>query len=90
MANAQRDENHVTTMLGVLNTDGTTPTLVKANATNHTIDTHDNTSGSDFGGDVGVKDENHVTSLMAVSSADGVTPVLLYVNSSGELMIDSS
>ena len=90
MANAGKDGNFVSTMLGALNTDGTTPTPVKANASTHFIETDDNTTGSDLSDQPAVRDANHVVGMMAVSSADGVTPVPLYVDSDGKLLIDSS
>lgn len=90
MANAVFDGNHKPTMIGTLNTDGETPTLVKATPSNHAIDFNDAATGSDLSDDVASIDENHRHVAMAVSSADGVTPVAIYVNSSGELFVDSS
>lgn len=90
MANAVLDGNHNPTMIGTLSTDGETPTLVKATASNHAVDVSDNTTGSDLSDDVASLDANHFPVLMAVSSADGSTPVAVYVNSSGELLVDSS
>lgn len=90
MAVAKKDNNRVNTMIGVLNTDGTTPTNVKITPSNHALCISDGTTGSDLGGDVAVKDNNRVNTLLAVSNSDGSTPVTLYVNSSGELMIQST
>ena len=90
MSNVPRDENHVPTILGALNTDGVTPTPVQADPTAHTIKISDGTTGSDLGPTNDVRDENRVTGLMAVSEVDGTTPVVLYVNSSGELLVDST
>lgn len=76
-------------MLGVLDSDGSTPTPVQANPSGF-IMTNDGTGGASLSGDDSYRDENFVTTLLAVSEADGVTPVPLQVNSSGELLIDSS
>lgn len=77
-------------MLGALNTDGVTPTPVKADPSTHFIMTDDNTTGSDLSDAPAIRDANRVTGLMAVSEVDGVTPVPLYVDSDGKLLIDSS
>ena len=90
MADAKRDENFVPTMLGALNTNGITPTLIKVNASNHGIKIDDNTTGTDHGRNVAVRDNNNVPVLIAVSSADGVTPVEVYADADGNLLIDSS
>ena len=90
MAVAARDENSVPVMLGVLSTDGVTPTMVGADPTTHNILTEDNTTGSDLSADQAYRDANLVTTMIAVSEVDGVTPVPLYVNASGELLIDST
>lgn len=91
MANAKRDENRITTMTGVLNTDGFTVTNVNADPTsNNSMMVDDNTTGSDNGPTPGraLRDGNYVTTLYAVSEVDGETPVALYVTNSGELLID--
>lgn len=90
MANASRDNNNVPTLLGALNTDGITPTLVKASPTNHGLEVSDGTSGSDHGVAAAVRDQNNIPVLLAVSSADGITPVEVYADSSGNLLVDSS
>lgn len=90
MANASFDQNRVPVMLGVLSTDGTTPTMVKADPATNYILTEDNTTGSDLSADQAYRDGNLVPTMIAVSEVDGVTPVPLYVNASGELLIDST
>ena len=90
MANAKRDENSVPTLLGTLNTDGETPTLVNADPATNLIMVSNGTSGSDLSGDIADRDGNSVPVLMAVSSADGITPVAVYVDSTGALLIDST
>lgn len=90
MSNASRDENSVPTLLGALNTDGTTLVRVKANASNHSLKVSDGSTGSDHGPVNSPRDQNNIPALMAVSSADGVTPVVVYADSSGNLLIDSA
>ena len=90
MANSIKDNNGINTMIGVLNTDGSTVTLVKADPTSHILDAVNGSSGSDFGEDNAKKDDNNVSTLLAVSSDDGSTPVPLYVNSSGQILIKST
>lgn len=90
MSNALRDNNRIPIATGLLNTDGTTPTMLKANPTSHIMDYSDGSTGSDLSGDNAVRDDNRVTTLIAVSSSDGTTPVPLYINSSGELLVNSN
>lgn len=90
MSTAERDENNVPTLLGGLSTDGVTPTIVKANSSNHGLIIDDNTTGSDHGPVNAPRDSNFVPALMAVSSVDGVTPVVVYADSSGALLVDSN
>jgi len=90
MAQARKDNNGVNTLIGTLDTDGLTPTLVKASPTTHRLNIDDASTGSDNGQVLSRRDENSVTTIMAVSSVDGVTPVVIYVNNSGELLIDSN
>lgn len=90
MSNAPRDENQIPTIMGTLNTDGSTPTPIKVNATNNSLKVEDNSTGSDLSGDVAYRDENRVPVLIAVSSSDGITPVPIYATSEGKLLIDST
>lgn len=90
MEQALKDSNSASSLLGVLNTTGTSTVKVKANPTNHGLKVDDNTTGTDHGPANALHDDNFVTSLMAVSSADGVTPVAVYTNSSGQLLIKST
>lgn len=90
MANASKDENNVSTLLGTLSTDGSTLVLVKANASTHGISVSDASIGSDSGPTNAPRDANNVPAMMAVSRTDGVTPVVVYANSSGQLLIDSN
>lgn len=90
MAQAPRDQNRVPALLGTLNTDGVTPTVVLADPSNHAIKVNDDTTGSDMGGHNAVRDQNRVPVLLAVSSADGRTIIPIYANSSGQLMVQST
>lgn len=90
MTDAKRDNNQVPVMLGVLDSDGETPTMVKVVAATHVVCIDDNTTGSDNSRDDAYRDNNQVTTLLGVSEADGVTPVPIYVNSSNELLVDSN
>lgn len=90
MSNAQKDDNSVSSLIGVLNTDGATIVPVKASLTTHRLTLSDGTSGSDNGPANALKDENGVSTLIAVSSADGTTPVVIYTNSSGALLVKST
>jgi len=90
MANAERDDNNIPTLLGVLNSDGETTIKVKVNPSNHGFKVDNNTTGSDNGPSISPRDENFVPALMCVSSVDGVTPVVVYCDVDGALLIDSN
>lgn len=90
MANAKRDENSVPTIIGALNTNGTTVVPIKINSSSNALQVDDNTTGTDHGPTNDLRDENSVHALMAVSSADGKTPIVLYVDSTGHLLINST
>lgn len=90
MANAERDDNNVPTLLGVLNTNGSTLVRVKAGAVTHALAVDDASTGSDNGPSNALRDENFVPALLAVSSVDGVTPVVVYADADGNLLIDSN
>jgi len=90
MSNASRDENRVPTLLGTLNTDGTTIVPIKVNSLTNKISVSDGISGSDNGPVDALRDENRVPTLIAVSSVDGVTPVVVYADSSGNLLINQN
>lgn len=90
MGKAERDNNNITTILGTLNSDGSTPTPIKIDPTTHELKIDDDTTGSDNSGDIADRDDNMVTVMLGVSSADGATPTALYADSSGNLLIDST
>lgn len=90
MGAAHFDDNHVATLTGILNTNGTTITNVKANSSTHGVLVNDGSTGTDNGPSQAMFDDNHVPTAIAVSSSDGVTPVPLYVDSSGALLVKST
>jgi hypothetical protein len=91
MSNAAKDQNGVSTLLGVLDSDGETLVRVKVNeSSNNSLQVDDNTTGSDNGPSIAPRDQNFVPALIAVSSVDGVTPVVVYADSNGKLLIDSN
>lgn len=91
MSNAAKDQNGVSTLLGVLDTDGETLVRVKVNeSSGNSLQVDDNTTGTDNGPSIAPRDQNFVPALIAVSSVDGVTPVVVYADSNGKLLIDSN
>ena len=90
MAVAETDDNNVRTMIGLLNTDGVTPTKCTANPTTNLLQVEDSAGGSDAGNNAAYHDNNNTPTLIAVSSADGTTPAPLFVDSSGRLLINSN
>lgn len=90
MATASKDQNGASTLLGALDTDGTTIVPVLADPSTHALKVADDTTGSDNGPADAPRDENGVPVLLAVSSDDGVTPVVVYADSDGNLLIDSN
>lgn len=92
MTNAYRDENNVPTLIGTLNTNGTSIVRILVVPTTHLLKVSDGSSGSDNGnnGNNANKDENSVPVFMAVSSVDGKTPVEVYTDASGNLLVNSN
>lgn len=88
MANASRDDNNVPTLLGTLNSDGSTLVKITVNPTTHSLGAVNGTAGTDLGPVNAPRDQNNVPALIAVSSVDGVTPVVVYADSQGRILID--
>lgn len=89
--NAVRDQNFVTAMIALLESDGQTITAVKINPSTHHLQVDDGITGSDLTPETyALRDQNNKPVLMALSSVDGVTPVELYVTADGKLLIDST
>jgi len=91
MANAKKDNNGISTLLGVLDTNGSTLVRVKVNASsNNALQVSNGSTGTDRGPSIAPRDENFVPALIAVSSVDGVTPVVVYADTNGKLLINSN
>lgn len=89
MAEAVRDQNHVPSLLGVLDSDGVTTIRIKATPSGK-LAVDDGVDGTDNGPENADRDQNHVTSLMGVSSDDLVTPVVAYATIDGKLKVQST
>lgn len=88
---APRDNNHIPTLLGTSNADGSTPVVIKANPTTHILDVDCGVAGSDLSDDIASRDGNRVPVAMAVSSVDGETPVAIYADpANGKLLTKST
>lgn len=90
MSNASIDENGVRSLLGILDTNGSTITPIKANPIRHSLLVSNGTAGTDIGPTNAGRDENDQPTLMGVSNADGITPVVIYSNSSGKLLVNKN
>jgi len=77
-------------MTALLNTDGTTITVLVANPSNHGLSVDNNTIGSDNGGTYAHLDENFRPTMFALSSAGDGSFVSLYADSDGKLLIDEN
>lgn len=88
--NAAKDQNNVSTLIAVLNSDGSTVTRIKVDPTTHIMNVSDGATGSDNGPQNAARDGNFVPTIIAVSSSDGVTPIPVYCDSSGKLLIKST
>lgn len=86
--NANKDDNDVSTLLGVLKTDGTSTVRVKGNPTNGSLKISLNGGGSNTVAPIAQKDDNNVSSLLVVSSVDG-TPIAVATDSSGNILMET-
>ena len=90
MTNALRDQNHITTLLLVSNTDGSTTIPLTINPVSKSIMVDDGVTGSSLSSVPAKRDSNHVPVVMGLSSEDGVTLVEIYADSAtGALLIQS-
>jgi hypothetical protein len=87
MANASRDQNDVPTLLGALNSNGTTIVPITAEPGTHSLSVNIGGTGTDYGPADAPRDGNFVPVLMGVSQDDGVTPVVIYATPAGKLLI---
>lgn len=90
MANAYIDENGVSTITALLQSDGKTIVRVKVNYQTNGLKMSNGTSGSVTPPIEAPRDENGNTVTMGVSSGDGITPVPLYADSDGNLLIQTT
>lgn len=88
MTETKHDDNQVPVMMGVLNTDGDTPTRVKADPATNAVAVSDGTTGTDFGNDIAKRDNNGNPVLIATDASGNIIP--LYVDSSGNLLIQTT
>lgn len=86
---AGKDQNNVSTIIGLLNTDGVTIQPINADPSNHGLKINDNTTGTDQGSHI-ARDENFVPVAFVKSSAGDGALVPLYVDSSNMLLINSN
>lgn len=89
MANAKKTSNSVAVMIGTLQSDGLTPTLIKVSAAGVVQVVDDNTGTASTSVNA-IKDGNGVATIMGVSSSDMKTPVPVAVDGSGNLLIKST
>ena len=87
--NAKKDDNFVSSVTIVSNTDGKTIILGGANPTTHKIKFRIVTSGVDYGPKNALKDENAVSTLLAVSENDGKSIVSIYGDVNGNIFIQN-
>jgi len=87
VANIKRDDNQVEAIAGVLNTDGSTVTRIKANSSTHVLAVSDGSTGTDYGNDLAVRDANGTPVLIATDASNNIIP--LYVDSNGNLLIET-
>lgn len=90
MGRAFKDQNHVSTLLGALNTDGVTPIAVEVTASLNALNISNGTSGTDHGTTNAQRDINRIPVLIGVSALDGISPVEVYADSSGNLLVRST
>lgn len=80
MENAIRDENRVTTLIGISNADGLTTVPIYVNPTTHRLKTAHGSSGSDLSDNFAPRDENFVPGLLGASSDDDGTAIPVYAD----------
>lgn len=89
MAEANRDQNFVTTGLAISSTDSVTPQNLRVDPiTNYlladiTVETLIATSAT-----MDKRDQNHIPTVYGISSVDGITLVPIRTNSTGALLVD--
>ena len=90
MANAKFDQNNKPTILGLLQSDGVTPTLIKVNPSNNSLKVVNGTTGTASTRTNAGIDDNGIPTWCRVSSVDGKTLIPIAVDSSGNLLIQTT
>lgn len=85
---ANKDDNSVSTLLGVLKTDGQSTIRIKGNSSNGGIKASINGVGTNMVSVVAKKDDNDVSTMMLVSSTDG-TNIAVAADSSGNILMET-
>lgn len=84
------DQNRIPVMMAALQSDGSTLTNIKINATKNALKVNNNTTGTNQSTNTNsLRNQNYKTALWATSSVDGLTPVQLYCDADGKLLINS-
>lgn len=85
------DENRISVIQGVSNTDNETLIPICANTTMNALCVDNNITGSGVDTINDARDEDRKVAFMAVSAVDGVTPVAIYADSlTSRLLINSN
>lgn len=87
--NAKKDGNRISTLLGALNTDGTTPVNIEVTVSLNALNVSNGLSGTDHGTTNAQRDQNRIPVLIGVSASDGITPCEVYSDSNGNLLVRS-
>jgi hypothetical protein len=87
MANAPRDNNHITAKLGVLCTDGVTLIPISIDPVSGGINVDTVSTIGFTPGSIDFRDANYQPCWMAQNSVDG-TPIPIFVNADGAILVD--
>lgn len=87
--NTQRDQNHVTSKLGVLCTDGMTLIPIAINPINGGVKVDTISVISFTPGSIDFRDENYRACWIAQNSVSGL-PIPIFVNANGAVLMDIS
>lgn len=90
MANSATDGNHVPTLAGTLQSDGTTYVPIKVNPTNKAVKVLDNSTGTASTRIIAPRDGNAKVAWMGVSSSDMTTLIPIAADSNGNLLVQST
>jgi hypothetical protein len=89
MAEAKRDQNHITVAMGISSTDGTTPIMFAVDpVTNYLLLDVSADSLTATAATVDKRDQNFVPTVYGVSSVDGTTLVPIRTDTDGRLLVE--